>query len=90
MTEKVLTLNNLGTVYLYLRQDEQAITYCEQALALIRAVENRQGEALALNNLGLAYEHLGQHAAGQRGSSSRPWIHRPRVRDRAGEGHRPE
>jgi CHAT domain-containing protein len=48
-------------VYGNLGQHRQAISYHEQALAIARAVGNRAGEGIALNNLGLVFYALGQH-----------------------------
>jgi tetratricopeptide (TPR) repeat protein len=68
-----------------LSQYEQAITYLEQALTVMREVENRQGEGTVLNNLGLAYGHLRQHEQASAALEQALEIHR-HVRDRAGEG----
>ena len=44
-----------------LRKYNQAIEYYQQALAIYHKVNNRQKEAITLNNLGRVYEELGEY-----------------------------
>ena len=54
------TLNNIGSVYDDLGEQQQALAYYEQALPLRRQVGDRSGEANTLNNL--AVLHYGDGA----------------------------
>lgn len=43
------------------RQHEVAVKSCQKALATFRQMNDRRGEGLALNNLGVAYNSLGDY-----------------------------
>jgi hypothetical protein len=46
------TLGNLGSAYAALGEAARAIGYCEQALPVLQAIGDRQGEAICCWNLG--------------------------------------
>ncbi|MDD1428645.1 CHAT domain-containing protein, partial [Dolichospermum sp. ST_sed9] len=54
------TLNNIGNVYSALGEKQKALDFYDQALPLIRAVDDRGGEADTLNNIGAVYSDLGK------------------------------
>jgi tetratricopeptide (TPR) repeat protein len=54
------TLNNIGSVYSGLGEQQKALGYYEHALPLQRAVGNRSGEAATLNNIGNVYIDLAE------------------------------
>ncbi|MCB0643790.1 MAG: tetratricopeptide repeat protein, partial [Phaeodactylibacter sp.] len=57
-------LSNIGNYYLeYLDQPELALNYFQQALKLDQKYDSANGEAISLENLGLAYHSLGQYNA---------------------------
>lgn len=61
MTDKsghAATLNNVGLTYFSLHEKKRCLEALEEALAAYRALGDRHGEALALSNLGAAYNFL--------------------------------
>ena len=52
---------NIGLTYLTQGNLSEAQRYHEQALELYRELGNRNGEGIALSNLGWAYSTLGRH-----------------------------
>jgi tetratricopeptide (TPR) repeat protein len=57
-------LNMVGWCHVQLGEYEQALTYCEQALAFFQLDGDRYGEAHAWDSLGHAHHELGQqHSA---------------------------
>jgi CHAT domain-containing protein len=48
------TLNNMGTLYVDLSDDVQALSHLEESLQICREIGDRSGEAGALNNIGNA------------------------------------
>ncbi|MDT9313476.1 CHAT domain-containing protein, partial [Limnospira sp. Paracas R14] len=54
------TLNNIGAVYSDIGQPQQALTYFQQALPILREVSDRRQEATTLNNIGFVYSAIGQ------------------------------
>jgi tetratricopeptide (TPR) repeat protein len=57
-------LNNIGWNLIHLDRHTEAITCCEEALAVFRGLADRYGEAAALDSLGYAHQHLGDYASG--------------------------
>jgi CHAT domain-containing protein/Flp pilus assembly protein TadD len=53
------TLNNIGLLYSYLDDKQQALNYYNQSLPLRRQVGDKKGEATTLNNIGSVYNDLG-------------------------------
>ena len=53
-------LNNIGSAYVRLCQEDKAIEYYDQALVIAREIGDRRGEGAVLGNIGLAYHALGQ------------------------------
>jgi tetratricopeptide (TPR) repeat protein len=51
----------MGNAYNLLSQYDKMIGYYQQALPILQEVKDRNGEATALNNLGLAYGALSQY-----------------------------
>ena len=56
------TLNNIGTVYNALGQNETALEYYKQALPIRREVGDRVGEAVTLNNIAFIFADQGRLA----------------------------
>src|SRR5262249_44200280 len=56
------TLINLGECLLKLARTSEAIDVSNQALVVMRETKDRDGEAIALGNLGAAYNAAGQYA----------------------------
>jgi tetratricopeptide (TPR) repeat protein len=54
-------LMNIGLVYWYLGQYEQALVSLEQASIIFRELGDRQSEGRILNNIGLVYQNLGKY-----------------------------
>jgi CHAT domain-containing protein len=52
---------NLGLAYNNLGDYQQAINFQQQALVIVREIEDRRGEAASLGNLGIAYDSLGDY-----------------------------
>jgi CHAT domain-containing protein/Tfp pilus assembly protein PilF len=59
--EEATTLNNIGSVYKDLGENQRALEYYKQALSLHRTVDNRDGEANTLNNIGTVHDALGEY-----------------------------
>ena len=57
-----ITLNNIGTVYLYQGEYATALEFYQQALVLHKQVGNKAMEGTTLNNLGEVYRNLGEYA----------------------------
>ncbi|MEO0405852.1 MAG: tetratricopeptide repeat protein [Cyanobacteria bacterium P01_A01_bin.135] len=55
------TLTAIGAVLSDVGQYQTAIEYHEQALAIMREIEDRAGEGITLGNLGVVYEILSQY-----------------------------
>ncbi len=55
------TLNNIGSVYSDLGDNQQALRYYKQAFPLRQQVGDRRGEAATLNNIGVVYADLGDN-----------------------------
>jgi tetratricopeptide (TPR) repeat protein len=72
-------------VYNALGQQQHALEYYEQALAILREVRDRSGEGTTLNNLGGVYDDLGQKQHALEYYEQALAIRRE-VRDRSGEG----
>jgi len=56
--EKAAIFNNMGLAYFALHDKKKCVEYLDQSLADYRAVQDRQGEARALTNLGSTYRFL--------------------------------
>src|ERR1051325_4060260 len=54
------TLNNMGSAYLDLGEEEKALDQYKQALQIFREIGNKGGEAAALNNIGSVYSATGE------------------------------
>jgi tetratricopeptide (TPR) repeat protein len=54
-------LNALGWVHALLGNDEQALTYCQESVALFQDLGDPWGEASTLDSIGYAHYHLGDH-----------------------------
>ncbi len=54
------TLNNIGLVYSYLSEQQNALDYYHQSLPLWRAVGRREGEAATLFNIAYIWRELGE------------------------------
>lgn len=57
---EALILNRLGTVYLYLGENQKALERHRQALSLSQAIESRGEAANALHDIGVVYWQLGE------------------------------
>jgi len=55
-------LNSAGWNYAQLGDYGPALVHCEQALALLEELGDRDGQADTWDSLGYAYHHLGDHA----------------------------
>lgn len=55
------TLGNIGTAYIYLRQQDQALKSFEKSLALYKSFGNRGAEALIVSDIGNTYESFYQY-----------------------------
>jgi tetratricopeptide (TPR) repeat protein len=53
--------NNLGNVYYFLGQYQEALNFYQQSLEIQREISDIQGEANSLGNLGHVYYSLGQY-----------------------------
>jgi len=53
-------LNNIGSVYLALGEQQKALEYYNQSLPLRRALGDRRGEAITLTSIGSVYSALGE------------------------------
>ncbi len=60
-SQEASTLRDIGLVYDYLGEKQEALKYYNQALALFRAVNDRREEASTLKNIGLVYDDLGDN-----------------------------
>jgi tetratricopeptide (TPR) repeat protein len=56
-----LALNLVGWYLARLGEYEQAIAPCQQALALLRTLDDNKGQANSWDSLGYANHHLGHH-----------------------------
>jgi tetratricopeptide (TPR) repeat protein/transcriptional regulator with XRE-family HTH domain len=54
-------LNTVGWCYALVGDYQQALTYCEEAIARHREIDDRDGEAATWDTLGYAHHHLGDH-----------------------------
>src|SRR5262245_56067055 len=80
------TLNNIGVVYLSLRELQKALDKFNEALPIRRALGDRRGEAATLNGIGLVYRSLGDmQKALEKYNEALP-IKRT-IGDRRGEAH---
>jgi tetratricopeptide (TPR) repeat protein len=61
--EQAMNLHNLVAVFQALDMPEQALTHARLALELSEEVDDRQRQAIALNNLGWMYSNDGDQAA---------------------------
>ncbi|MEL7330211.1 MAG: tetratricopeptide repeat protein, partial [Cyanobacteria bacterium J06559_1] len=52
--------NNIGSVYEFIGDKTEALTYYNQALTLAREIGDRSGESVVLNNMGGTYSALGE------------------------------
>lgn len=60
------TYNNLGNLYLNLKDNEKAKKYFVQASTLRATLNDQKGLALTLNNLGIVNTNLGNYAAAEK------------------------
>ncbi|HYG11829.1 MAG TPA: CHAT domain-containing protein [Pyrinomonadaceae bacterium] len=60
------TLANIGLVRVEMTERREALADFQGALTLLRAVEDRRGEAYALNQIGLVHSSLGEQASARR------------------------
>jgi len=79
-------LGNLGLAYADLGEPRKAIEYHEQALSILREIEDRRGEGSVLGNLGNAYAALGEPRKAREYHEQRLQIARE-IGDRRGEGN---
>ncbi|MGB7381286.1 MAG: tetratricopeptide repeat protein, partial [Rivularia sp. (in: cyanobacteria)] len=56
-----ITLVSIGRIYSDLADKQKALQYYNQALPILRAVEDRGAEAITLNNIGGIYDSLGEN-----------------------------
>jgi tetratricopeptide (TPR) repeat protein len=57
---EVITLNDIGYIYLHLGQKQKALEYFNQSLPILRQVGNKRWEAMTLHSIGVVYSDLGQ------------------------------
>ena len=55
---------NLGIVYHFLEQYQQAVTFFQQSLEIKQAIGDKNGEATSLIGLGNAYNQVGRAKEG--------------------------
>ena len=58
---QAMALNDIGYCHAQLGNYQQAIAYCEQALAAIRELGERNWEAATWDSLGYIHDRLGHH-----------------------------
>ena len=75
----------MGEAYRFLGNYTKAIEYSQQQLTIARSIQDREGERIALGNLGLAYRFLGNSAKAIEYSQKYLAIARS-IQDRRGEG----
>ncbi|MGI8502731.1 MAG: CHAT domain-containing protein [Hassallia sp.] len=64
--DKANIVNYIGQIYHSLGQDTKAISFYQQAIAVLKQVgdqsQNRTNEGITLSNIGLSYQSLGQYS----------------------------
>jgi adenylate cyclase len=55
-------LGNIGLLYQYLSDYQQALSYCQKALAIFEEIGSKEGIARNLSNIGLVYWNLSDYA----------------------------
>ncbi|MCV3214532.1 CHAT domain-containing tetratricopeptide repeat protein [Plectonema radiosum NIES-515] len=60
--DKANILNYIGQIYHSLGQDTKAISFYQQAIAILKQTGDRTNEGITLSKIGLSYQSLGQYS----------------------------
>ncbi len=87
---KATILNNIGTIYRAMDENDKALMHYKQALSLQEEIGDRSGQGITLNNLGMLYSTVGKRKVTERKKALEfyaraLYLHKD-IGDRNGEG----